>query len=58
MVTATGKYTSGKTTFTVTAYQRITVRGSRVRQGIVICDQRTNCSEADANKFLDSIKIR
>ncbi|HWY19618.1 MAG TPA: hypothetical protein VNX26_00260 [Candidatus Acidoferrum sp.] len=58
MVTATGTYTRGQTTFKVTAYQRVAVQGSRVWQGIVICDQRTNCSEADANKFLNSIKIR
>jgi hypothetical protein len=58
MVTATGTYTSSQNTFKVTAYQRIAVQGSRVWQGIVICDQRTNCSEADANKFLNSIKIR
>jgi len=56
--TATGTYTRGQTTFKVTAYQRVAVQGSRVWQGIVICDQRTNCSEADANKFLNSIKIR
>ncbi len=58
MVTATGTYTLGETTFNVKAYQRIAVQGSRVWQGIVLCDQNTNCSEADANKFLDSIKIR
>ena len=58
MVIATGTYTTGQTTFKVTAYQRVAVQGSRVWQGIVICDQRTNCSEADANKFLNSIKIR
>lgn len=57
-VTATGTYTNGQNTFKVTTYQRIAVQGSRVWQGIVICDQRTNCSEADANKFLNSIKIR
>jgi hypothetical protein len=57
-VTATGTYTRGETLFKVTAYQRITVQGSRVWQGIVICDQRTSCSESDAMKFLDSIKIR
>jgi len=58
MVVATGTYKNGQTTFNVTAYQRVAVQGGRVWQGIVICDQRTNCSEADANKFLDSIKIR
>ena len=58
MVVATGTYKTGETTFNVTAYQRVAVQGSRVWQGIVICDQRTNCSEADANKFLNSIKIR
>jgi hypothetical protein len=58
MVTATGTYTLGKTTFNVKAYQRIVVQGTRVWQGIVLCDQNTNCSEADANKFLDSIRIR
>jgi hypothetical protein len=58
MVVATGTYKNGDTTFNVTAYQRIAVQGSRVWQGIVICDQRTSCSEADANKFLNSIKIR
>jgi len=58
MVVATGTYKNGETTFNVTAYQRVAVQGSRVWQGIVICDQRTNCSAADANKFLDSIKIR
>ncbi len=58
MVTATGTYTSGKTTFNVTAYQRVAVQGSRVWQGIVICDQNTTCSQADANKFLNSIRIR
>ena len=58
MVIATGIYTIGKTTFNVKAYQRIAVQGSRVWQGIVICDQNTTCSEADANKFLNSIRIR
>ena len=58
MVTATGTYTSGKTTFNVTAYQRVAVQGSRVWQGIVICDQTSTCSEADANRFFNSIKIR
>ena len=58
MVTATGTYTSGKTTFNVTAYQRVAVQGSRVWQAIVICDQTSTCSEADANRFLNSIKIR
>jgi hypothetical protein len=58
MVKATGSYVNGQTTFNVTAYQRIAVQGGRVWQGIVICDQRTACSEADANKFLNSIKIR
>jgi hypothetical protein len=58
MVTATGTYTQGETVFKVTAYQRVAVQGSRIWQGIVICDQRTSCSEADAMKFLNSIKIR
>jgi hypothetical protein len=58
MVVATGTYTNAGNTFKVTAYQRIAVQGSRVWQGIVICDSHTTCSEADANKFLDSIKIR
>ena len=58
MVSATGSYTRGKSVFKVTAYQRIAVQGSRVWQGIVICDQRTACSESDAMKFLDSIQIR
>jgi len=58
MVSATGSYTRGKSVFKVTAYQRIAVQGTRVWQGIVICDQRTTCSESDAMKFLDSIKIR
>jgi len=58
MVVATGTYNSGQTTFNVIAYQRVAVQGSRVWQGIVICDVRSKCSEADANKFLDSIKIR
>jgi hypothetical protein len=58
MVVATGTYTSGKTVFNVTAYQRIAVQGSRVWQGIVICDQNSNCTADDANKFLNSIKIR
>jgi hypothetical protein len=59
MVTATGTYTRGQTTFKITAYQRVAVQGdSRVWQGIVICDERSNCTEADANRFLNSIKIR
>ncbi len=58
MVVATGTYKNGDTTFNVTAYQRIAVQNGRVWQGIVICDQRTSCSAADANKFLNSIKIR
>lgn len=58
MVVATGSYKNGDTTFNVTSYQRVAVQGSRIWQGIVICDQRTNCSAADANRFLDSITIR
>jgi len=58
MVVATGTYKTGDTTFNVTAYQRVAVQGSRIWQGIVICDQRTNCSASDANRFLDSIRIR
>lgn len=58
MVVATGTYKNGETTFNVTTYQRVSVQGGRVWQGIVVCDQRTSCSEADANRFLDSIKIR
>ncbi len=58
MVTATGTYTKGQTTFKVTAYHRVAVQGNRLWQGIVICDQRTACSEADAMRFLNSIKIQ
>jgi hypothetical protein len=58
MVTATGTYTREEHVFQITAYQRIAVQGSRVWQGIVICDKTTACSAEDANKFLDSIKIR
>jgi len=58
MVTATGTYTREQHVFQVTAYQRIAVQGSRVWQGIVICDKTTSCTAEDANKFLDSIKIR
>jgi len=58
MVIATGTYSRGQTTFYVTSYHRIAVQGNRVWQGIVICDHRTSCTETDANKFLNSIKIR
>jgi hypothetical protein len=58
MVTATGTYKVGQNTFEVTTYQRIAVQGNRIWQGIVVCDKRTNCSPADANRFLDSIKIK
>jgi len=57
-VTATGTYKNGQTTYSVTTYERIAVQGSRIWQGIVICDSRTNCSEGDANKFFNSIKVR
>jgi hypothetical protein len=57
-VSATGTYKNGDTTFNVTSYERIAVQGSRVWQSIVICDKRTTCSEADANKFFNSIKVR
>ena len=58
MVTATGTYTLGKTTFEVTTYQRIFIQGNRIWQGIVVCDKTTDCTPADANRFLDSIKIK
>jgi hypothetical protein len=58
MVTATGTYTVGKTTFEVTTYQRIVIQGNRVWQGIVVCDKSTDCTAADANRFLNSIKIK
>jgi len=57
-VAATGSYTHGQTTFNVTAYERIMVQNSRVWQAIVICDQTTSCTETDANKFFNSIKVR
>ncbi len=57
-VSATGTYVHGQTTFHVTSYERITVKGDRIWQAIVICDAKTNCSEADANKFFNSIQIR
>lgn len=57
-VSATGSYVHGDNTFHVTSYERITVKGDRIWQAIVICDSRTNCSEADANKFFDSIRVR
>jgi hypothetical protein len=57
-VSATGTYVHGQTTFHVTSYERITVKGDRIWQAIVICDTRTACSEADANKFFNSIQIR
>ncbi len=40
------------------AYIRLAVQGRRVWQGIVVCTIGTNCSEADANKFFNSIKIK
>jgi len=57
-VTATSTYSSGQTTFNRTTYERITVQGARVWQALVICDKTTNCTEADANKFFNSIKIK
>jgi hypothetical protein len=57
-VTATGTYVHDQTTFHVTSYERITVKGDRIWQAIVICDAKTICSEADANKFFNSIEIR
>jgi len=58
MVTATGTYTKDQHVFEITAYQRIAVQGSRVWQGIVICDKTSACTAADANRFLDSIKVK
>jgi hypothetical protein len=55
---ATGTYLHDGTTFHVTSYERIMVKNDRIWQAIVICDARTNCSEADANKFFNSIEIR
>ncbi len=57
-VSATGTYVHGQTTFHITSYERIMVKGDRVWQAIVICDARTNCSEGDADKFFNSIEIR
>jgi len=58
MVTATGTYTKDQHVFQITAYQRIAVQGSRVWQGIVICDKTSACTAEDANRFLDSIKVK
>jgi hypothetical protein len=57
-VSATGTYVHAETTYHVTSYQRIMVKGDRIWQAIVICDARTTCSEGDANKFFNSIQIR
>jgi hypothetical protein len=57
-VTATSTYTSGQTTGSRTTYERITVQGTRVWQALVLCDKTTNCTEADANRFFNSIKVR
>jgi hypothetical protein len=57
-VSASGTYKNGQTVFNITTYERIAVQGSRVWQAIVICDERTTCSAADANKFFNSIKVR
>jgi hypothetical protein len=57
-VTANSTYTSGQTTYSRAMYERITVQGARVWQALVICNKSTNCTEADANKFFNSIKIR
>jgi hypothetical protein len=57
-VSATGTYVHSQTTFHITSYERITVKDDRIWQAIVICDTRTTCSEADANKFFNSIEIR
>jgi len=57
-ITATSTYTSGQTTFNRTMYERIVVQGNRVWQALVICNKTTNCTDADANKFFNSIKIR
>jgi hypothetical protein len=57
-VTANSTYTSGQTTYNRTMYERITVQGARVWQALVICNRTTNCTDTDANKFFNSIKIR
>jgi hypothetical protein len=57
-VSSTGTYKNGETTFNITTYERIAAQGNRIWQAIVVCDQRSNCSEADANKFFNSIKVR
>src|SRR6266849_583346 len=57
-VTATSIYTSGQTTYNRTMYERITVQGARVWQALVICNKATTCTDADANRFFNSIKIR
>jgi hypothetical protein len=57
-VTATSSSTSGQTTVNRTTYERITVQGKRVWQALVLCDKASNCTEADAHRFFNSIKIR
>jgi hypothetical protein len=57
-VWATSTHTSGQNTYNRTMYERIAVQGGRVWQALVICDRTTNCTEADANRFFNSIKIR
>jgi hypothetical protein len=57
-VAANSTYTSGQTTYSRTMYERITVQGARVWQALVICNKTTNCTDADANRFFNSIKIR
>lgn len=57
-ITATSSSTSGQTTVNRTTYERITMQGKRVWQALVLCDKTSNCTEADANKFFNSIKIR
>jgi hypothetical protein len=57
-VAASNTYTSGQTTYNRTMYERITVQGTRVWQALVICNKTTTCTDADANKFFNSVKIR
>jgi hypothetical protein len=57
-VSATSTYTSGQTTGNRTTYERIAVQGNRVWQALVLCDKTTNCTEADANRFFNSIKVK
>ncbi len=55
---AVGKLGTGENTFNGVAYIRAGADGNRLWSALFLCTHDIPCSEADANAFFDSVKIK